>query len=597
MNSKSNDKDLDKKSKNIKIIIIVVVILLIIWFLIASPLLKFKKAEEKVREATKRYYEINNSLLPTGEKIRTVTLQKLYDKDLISEDLRSPYTSKECDSKLSWGKVRKEDNKYKYYVYLKCGILSSKVDHKGPEITLNGNDIITIEKGDKYKDLGVKSVVDDTDGNIKTSEVTIDTSKVNTNKNGTYEVTYKVRDSFNNETIKIRTVKVEQVLDKIVKKETKKTNNVYKGTNENNYIKLDGILFKIVGLNDDETVKVVSTDPLAAVDYNSVDEWLNDYFYNKLSDSAKEYIVDSKWCDEKISNPKDYTKCNSYARKKKKVGLLSVADINNSKSSDDSYNVGSLSKTWTSNPASTEKTITFGMEEKYLKESNNLNLVIYPVLNIKKDSYITTGNGNTDNPYVLKGNVNTLKTGDSISNAKSGDYISYSGYNWRVIGKEEDNTTKIIMDDVVEEYDSNYTNKTKINYSTSEKENIGYKLNNELTSNIKTTLFKKEKIETLNYNKNISYNGKIANKTYTSKLHLPNMYDLFGTSVTDTNYWYQNHSTDSNISCAMSLNKNIYCGKYNKESEFEIRVVGYLNKNVIVKNGKGTISEPYTITN
>ena len=277
----------DKNIKKIKILIIVVVILLIIWFLVVSPLIKFKNSEKQVLEAAKRYYEINNSLLPTGKKIRTVSLQALYDKDLISEDLKSPYTNKECNSKTSWAKVRKENNEYKYYVYLECGILSSKIDHKGPEITLKDGDTVTINKGDTYKDAGIKSVIDDTDGNIDIKKVTIDTSKVNVNKNGTYEVTYKVRDSFNNETVKIRTVKVEQILNKIVEKNTDKT-NIYKGNTENNYIKLDGIIFKIIGLNDDGSVKIVSNDALAAVDYNDIDDWLNDYFYNKLSDSAKE---------------------------------------------------------------------------------------------------------------------------------------------------------------------------------------------------------------------------------------------------------------------------------------------------------------------
>ena len=588
----------DKNIKKIKILIIVVVILLIIWFLVVSPLIKFKNSEKQVLEAAKRYYEINNSLLPTGKKIRTVSLQTLYDKDLISEDLKSPYTNNECNSKTSWAKVRKENNEYKYYVYLECGILSSKIDHKGPEITLKDGDTVTINKGDTYKDAGIKSVIDDTDGNIDIKKVTIDTSKVNVNKNGTYEVTYKVRDSFNNETVKIRTVKVEQILNKIVEKNTDKT-NIYKGNTENNYIKLDGIIFKIIGLNDDGSVKIVSNDALAAVDYNDIDDWLNDYFYNKLSDSAKEYIkTDSKWCNEKISNPENYTKCNSYS-KKKAVGLLSVADINNSKGEDGSYNILNTTKTWTSNISSSSKTITYYIREGYQTINNNTNLAVYPTININKGSYISKGDGTTDNPYILKNNSSNLKVGDSISNAKIGEYISYSGYEWRVIGKENDDTTKIIMNDVVtindEDYYTKYTNKSKINYSTSEKGNIGYILNNELTSYIKTTLFSKKKTEKLNHKDSISYNSELKNENYSSKLHLPNMYDLFGASIAFS-YWYGNYSSDSNTGCVMTYDHKIYCGKYNRDSESGVRLVGYFNKQAIVKSGKGTIDNPYTVT-
>ena len=72
------------------------------------------------------------------------------------------------------GKVRQEDGEYKYYTYLKCGAISSIVDHDGPKITLNGDDEITIDKGDKYKELGVKSVVDNSDGKLDVNDVVID---------------------------------------------------------------------------------------------------------------------------------------------------------------------------------------------------------------------------------------------------------------------------------------------------------------------------------------------------------------------------------------------------------------------------------------
>ena len=588
----------DKNVKKIKILIIVVVILLVIWFLIVSPLIKFKKSEKQVLEAATRYYEINNNLLPTGQKIRTVTLQKLYDKDFISEDIRSPYTNKECDSKTSWAKVRKEGNEYKYYVYLKCGMLSSKIDHKGPEITLKGGDTVTLNKGEKYIDAGIKSVIDDTDGNIDINKVTIDTSKVNINKNGTYEVTYKVRDSFSNETIKIRTVKVEQILNKIVEKDTDKT-NVYKGSTENNYIKLDGIIFKIVGLNDDGSVKVVSKDSLAAVDYNGVDDWLNDYFYNKLSDSAKEYIkTDSKWCNEKISNPENYTKCNSYS-KKKTVGLLSVADINNSKGEDGSYNILNTTKTWTSNILSENKSIAFYQSNGYFKEKTTDNLEIFPAVNIKKDSYIIKGSGTIDNPYVLRDNSTRLKVGDKISDSKTGDYITYSGYKWRVIGKEEDNTIKVIMNDIInnngEVYYTSYFTNDEYSYNPNKKGNIGYVINNEISLFVKTKIFEKKNISVENYKDSILYNSNAKKKEYSIKLSLPSIYDLYSTSNYD-DYWFINYSSSKKKNCYMSYFGGVYCSDIDSSKLKGIKLIGYIKSDKVVGTGEGTIYKPYNIS-
>lgn len=65
---------------------------------------------------------------------------------------------------------------------------------------------------------------------------------------------------------------------------------------------------------------------------------MNDYFYEKLSDSAKKLIVKQKFCNEEVSNPDNYKKCNKYS-KKQYVGLLSVADINNSKDENGDYSI------------------------------------------------------------------------------------------------------------------------------------------------------------------------------------------------------------------------------------------------------------------
>ena len=73
------------------------------------------------------------------------------------------------------------------------------------------------------------------------------------------------------------------------------------------------------------------------------------------------------------------------------------------------------------------------------------------------------------------------------------------------------------------------------------------------------------------------------------------MYDLFGVSIAFS-YWYGNYSSDSNTGCVMTYDHKIYCGKYNRDSESGVRLVGYFNKQAIVKSGKGTIDNPYTVT-
>lgn len=193
MNNKKVVVDRKKLIKYLKILGVVLVVVLFLWFLIIHPLLTFRGYENQIEEAAKRYYELNANQLPTGKRVKTLSVQELFDQSYLKEDFYVPFSKKPCSITESWVKVRQEDGEYKYYTYLKCGAISSIVDHDGPKITLNGDDEITIDKGDKYKELGVKSVVDNSDGKLDVNDVVIDSSDVNTNVTGTYEVTYTIK--------------------------------------------------------------------------------------------------------------------------------------------------------------------------------------------------------------------------------------------------------------------------------------------------------------------------------------------------------------------------------------------------------------------
>ena len=584
----------ERNKKKITISLIVVIAVALIWFLIISPLIEFKKSEKEVLNAGKRYFEVNKTYLPTGNRIKTISLKTLYNKDFIKEDIKVPNSSSMCDENESWVKVQKKNNEYNYNVYLKCGIYSSKVDHKGPTITLKGENEITVNKGDKFKDPGIASVSDNTDGKIDTKQVKVD-SNVNINKNGTYEIKYSIKDSFDNKTEVIRTVKVVQILDKIVKKETDKT-NYYKGNDNNNYIKLDGILFKIVGLNEDGSVKVTSSEPLAFVDYNSVDTWLNDYFYDKLSDNVKKYIkTDSKWCNEVISNTDNYTKCNKYG-KKKAVGLLSVADVNNSKDKDGNSNLGTWQYSWLGN-SKKSKLLKSGSNSMKIQEENKNTLTgIRPTINLKTNLEISSGSGEASSPYLLKGRKKSLKAGEKISEAMTGEYILYSGYTWRVIGKESNGTTKIVMNESLEmDYQVITTIFDKKNsyYNPTQKTNVGYKIANDVNSYINVNLFDKKSINVNLYKKYINYSEKTKVKQYKTKIEEVSLFDLYSPS-TVSNHWFR-ESTSNGLAYMNSPLTDVSEEKIINGSTGLIKLTANLNKNVSVKKGNGLITNPYNL--
>ena len=150
--------------------------------------------------------------------------------------IKSTYGAEYCDVDSSWVKVKRKSGKYSYYVYLDCGKMKSSIDHEGPDIKLKGESTIEIEKGSTYNDQGIESIIDNTDGKMDTSKVTVDGS-VNTKKIGTYTIAYTAVDSFENKSTVKRVVKVIQTLNKVVSSDTDK-DNLYKGNVNNNYIEL-----------------------------------------------------------------------------------------------------------------------------------------------------------------------------------------------------------------------------------------------------------------------------------------------------------------------------------------------------------------------
>ena len=179
--------------KKIKLIILLFIIGFLVWFLGINPKLQFSRGEKLFLKSAKRYFELNSNELPTGERIKTLTLKELYHKSFIEKDIVIPYTKTTCSVDNSWVKVRRENKEYKYYVYLECGLLKSNIDHTGPVVKLKGNKEVQVNLGEEYKDEGVLSVKDSNDGDLKVEDVVVK-GEVNTNKVGSYTISYTAFD-------------------------------------------------------------------------------------------------------------------------------------------------------------------------------------------------------------------------------------------------------------------------------------------------------------------------------------------------------------------------------------------------------------------
>ena len=601
------------KNKIIKIVIVVVVIIvlvLLLWFLYFYPNKVFRENERLLEEAGKRYYEINSTRLPNEEgRVISVTLDTLIKQDYL-DGLYEAYGNKLCDLNESNVKAVNKDGDYTYYTYLKCGKRESEVDHEGPVITLNGSKNMTVSRGDTFNDPGVKSVVDNVDGNMDKSLVSIK-GEVDTSKVGVYEITYTISDSLANKTEVTRKVSVEESLASTVKSNTE--NGYYVGNVDNNYIYFNNMLFRIVRVNDDNSVLIVSNDALANVDYtndgrftdSALDKWLNDYFYNLLEPSCQDLIKSSSWCDDMISSDNITTTECSRQTDKRKVGILSLQDYNLSYDGVSSY-LDKSNFSWYANLAEDNKAWAITSTDSYpntiySSESTNL-LNVVPALNLKASTTILEGDGTYTDPYVVV-KRDAARRSSELNKRQVGEYVSYSGYLFRISNILDDGTTEVIMDSVLksnnQQVDIGYTNgnKQKV-YNPNQEGNIGYKIKNDMTRYINTDLFVSKNISVPIYNKNITYQGKKDTKEYKLLITIPSTFDIFSarsSTANDSGYWLRDSSKQDNTKAVVRSLGTLTYSNASDNLQAGVKVLAYFDKDVIIESGKGTYLDPYTL--
>jgi cell division protein FtsL len=347
----------------------------------------------------------------------------------------------------------------------------------------------------------------------------------------------------------------------------------YKGSNVNNYVYFLGRMFRIIDIKDG--IKMIedntSTNLVWGMDTDFNDSIINKWLLSYLT-TLKDYefyLKEKNWCNEKIdvSNYSCNEKISSY------VGLLSTNDYlqaggKNSYLNNETY-------FWTINQDMDGKALFINNEGGINNLFNNINNYysygIRPVITLREDISIISGDGSENNPFVIEELGKAMLRDNSV-----GNYVKYNNQVFRILKIEEDGVT-LILDGTLD-VEKNYTDTIKY-------------LNNEYLKEFNKDDLVKIKYSVSEYNYDNKYDF-ISDEKDSNYVTIPKIGDLFLNEYDE--YWL-NNINDSKLGLYYIVDENkMYFGDL-KGNKHKLRPVIKLNSEMVVTDGIGTKEEPLVV--
>jgi hypothetical protein len=244
----------------------------------------------------------------------------------------------------------------------------------------------------------------------------------------------------------------------------------YKGDNSkitNNYLWYSGEEYRIMGINSDGSIKIVSSLPVVSLSFGSstyensyVRKWLNvlsdnindGVFYKSLHRS--DFIENYNFCigSQDPSSDTDTTCSNKILDK---IGLLTwweykVSGNNSYLNIKDRLLFSTFDSKNPNNILSTNYTGSIFLDDNSTYATYPLDSFysvnsIRPVMNLKSTLAIFSGNGTKNNPYRLSGDEPAHKN-DFLSTRNIGEYIMIGTTKYRIVSIDNNRNIKVVSD-------------------------------------------------------------------------------------------------------------------------------------------------------
>ena len=409
-----------------------------------------------------------------------------------------------------------------------------------------------------------------------------------------------------------------------------------KGNPNNNYIWYSGFLWRIMGINKDGTVRMITDENVTVIpwgeegsaqnwDGSHAKDWLNNYFYPRLK--GNNIIKETTWCSETTSSSSARTTCESnLSTQTTHVGLMTIDEYNLAGGTDSYLDIAQ--EQWTMTPYSS----SYAWRVNEIGAAND-SAVSYTtglraVINVNSDVTITAGNGTLGTswssqagPYILNEDKNVEVTGKLNDKAVSGEYVLFAGKKYRIVDKDGNGNTKLILDGYYEEPEGTVYKMAYGSDSTfSKNTGIGQKLNTDVLDWLVLAS------DTTNRNKlvsdytwyqnnfdfgndyNISLNEESPTRSIQATVGLIRVGEMLSgqsssiltkgyTSTSSynnvTTYWTMTPHTNSSSAWIVSEGGN--ARDYAVSRTFGLRAVIVVNSDVTITFGNGTWLSPYEI--
>lgn len=379
-------------------------------------------------------------------------------------------------------------------------------------------------------------------------------------------------------------------------------NNIYryKGNVDDNYIEYSGILYRIIGIDNENNVKAVS-DKVVTLMYSGlekgfsksyVNKWLNKSdtehsgIYKNTMYGSEEYLSYTYMCNDVIDDLANITceeNTNDY-----EMTLLSLYDYANAGGKESYLNNGESFYLSTLDSNKGNYFITESGEVGINKITSKV-YGVRPVITFTGKTKLISGNGTKNEPYQIESHdIN------NINDVYVGDIIKFNDSTYKVVSKDEKGI-RAALNGVLTIDGKEITRKFSNNNSrlSANSGNLGRYLNIDYYQSMDNKDYLVGNYwyvstQTLN---NLDYSKVYDSKTFL-RIGILGLSDLFINEVNNVFTITRGIESDDVI---LVLNKdgNIYSDLVT--SSYNIRPVFNFKKNIEIKSGKGTVDSPYVL--